>query len=79
MYYYMEDLLHFITTNFWLILLILAMILTKSYRLTGMVLLSVQIIYGFIGWVYLIGIASILIVELIGGSKEKSERRNRNG
>jgi len=75
----MEELLHFITTNFWLVLLILAMILTKSYRLTGIVLLAVQVVYGFMGWFYLMGIISILIVELIGGSKEKFERRNING
>lgn len=67
----LELLLLGINQNFWIIFLISAMLSIKAYRMSGIILLAVQTIFGFIGWAYILIVILSLIGALINDVKKK--------
>lgn len=67
----MEDLLHFIASSFWMILLMLTLVSSRNYRIAGIVLLAIQVTFGFVIWVVLAVVAITLVSEMVKGTKGK--------
>ena len=59
----MEAILNVIAENFWIFLLIVAMISFRYFRICGMILLGTMVIWGYVPWVFItVLIMSIIIV-----------------
>ena len=57
-----ERVVVFILENFWHIILILATLMIPEYRLAGIILVWMQLVYGFqTGWITTIVIITVLI------------------
>ena len=61
-----------INQNFWAIFLILAMLSTKSYRTSGIMLLAIQAIFGFIQWAFI----AVMIFSLLGAIINDTKRKD---
>jgi len=60
----MDELLSFVTENFWLVILVVTLICNKSCRTGGILLLTTQAVFGFIPWLVI-----TLVILTIGGSE----------
>ena len=61
----MSEFMSMIADNFWVLMLIIVMLCIKGHRISGIILLMIQAVFGFVNWIVIAVVSVSVIIELV--------------